>query len=161
MRPGARPGAHHPAPRLDRAGGFTLLELLVCLALLALLAMVSLPQVSGSARGARLAADQRVVAALLREARERALAERQRVQVVVDLGNRRVTVEGGRRTYSLSAVDHLAVETEKGRVTSGEAVIAFHPDGGSSGGAMVSEAGGAQRILRVDWLTGAVTLDGG
>lgn len=156
----ARRGSCKP-PGRGRDPGFTLVELLVCLALLALLAMVSLPRFAGGAQQARLSADGRVVASLLRAARETALARRENVQVVIALDARRVSVEATRSAFRLSAVERLAVESDRGRAVEGEAVIAFQPDGGSSGGRIILEAGAARRVLRVDWLTGAVTLEGG
>lgn len=139
--------------------GFTLVELLVCLALMAMLAMASLPYLTDGGRALRLASDGRVLAALLRSARERALAARQPVAVRFDLAARSVAVEGAPDSYRLSAAEQLRVVTARGQAEGQEAVLVFQPDGGSSGAWIVIAAGGIRRSLRVDWLTGAVIAE--
>lgn len=146
---------------LPRSNGFTLVELLVCLAIASVLAVMSLPYVAGGAGRMRLESEARGVAALLRGARERALAERQPIAVRIDPATRSVTVDGGRSSYRLSASEQLGLLADDGGAKGFVAAIVFAPDGGSSGGLLVMKAGGHQLTLDVDWLTGAVTMEGG
>jgi general secretion pathway protein H len=139
-------------------GGFTLIELLVTLALLGLIAVLSLPYVSGGRSTAALASDARVLASRFRAAREMALATRSGSAVTIDLVGPGVHGPGGWSSYRFTAAERVTVTTAKGQVTGDSAQITFGPDGGSSGGVVVLEGRARVQSVRVEWLTGTVSI---
>jgi len=125
----------------DKAGeaGFTLLELLVCLVLLAAISAVVIP---------RFGAD-----------RPPTLEERARL-VADDLARFRRTAMGTGTVQTASSAALAGVLPPEVRL--GEAMpqdLVFLPNGTSNGGVWRLEAGGEVVALRVDWLTGRVTVD--
>ncbi len=138
--------------------GFTLVELLVTLAVLAMVAMLSLPYVSGGRSALGLASDTRVLASRFRAAREIALAKRSSIVVTLDLVRPAVHGPADWSSYDLTAVEHLSVNTAKGKVTGETAQFTFGPDGGASGGVVVLQDGPRARSVSVDWLTGTVSI---
>ena len=128
--------------------GFTLIEMIVVLAVLSL--MLALVLTHGPARSERLtvAAAARDVAGTLRVARARAIAQ-----------NRVVGVHLAPNGYQL---DGAAVRRmPQAVVLSGPTVIAFHPDGSSSGGSIAVQGGGMRDAVVVNWLTGRVRVGAG
>lgn len=138
--------------------GFTLIELLVTLAVLGMVAMLSLPYVSGGSGAVGLVSDARMLASRFRAAREIALATRSSTVVTIDLVRSEVHGPSDWPSSVLTAVERLSVNTARGRVTDESARFTFGPDGGSSGGVVVLKDGSRVRSVRVDWLTGAVSI---
>ncbi len=134
--------------------------MLVSLAVVALAAVVALPQLSSGGGAVKLGADARVLAARLREAREMALATRTVTAVTLDLTAPGITGPGAESGYRLASVARLSLRTAHGLVTDGAGQITFDPAGGSSGGDIILQAGSLTRVVRVEWLTGAVSTDG-
>jgi general secretion pathway protein H len=141
-----------------RPNGFTLLELLVTLALLGMIATLSLPYVSGGRSAAGLLSDTRELASRLRAAREIALATRSSTVVTIHLVKPRVDGPGEVSPYIFTAAERVSVSTAKGQETGESARITFMPDGGSSGGVVMMQDGARTRVVRVEWLTGTVSV---
>src|SRR5258705_11080344 len=97
-----------------RAGGFTLLELIVTLAILAVVVALVMPSIGRSTEGVRMRAEVAGFSALLRHARERAIVTQKAQAVVVDVAAQRISVRAGgpdgevRETRALP--DRLTVE---------------------------------------------------
>jgi general secretion pathway protein H len=140
--------------------GFTLVELLITLALLGLIAVLSFPYVSGGKSAAGLTSDARVLASRFRAAREMALAARAKTFVIIDLVRPGVRGPEGLAVHDFGAAERVSVTTAKGQVTGESAQITFGPDGGSSGGVVVLENGPQLRSVKVEWLTGTVSITG-
>lgn len=153
----SRPTPRRPQSRC-REEGFSLLELLVSLALLGALTLLSLPYVSGPGGALGLRSDARFLASRLRAARALALANRINATVGIDLAVPGVSGPGDDGKVRFAAVRRVRVVTGKGQETGPVVYIAFLPDGGSSGGEVVLEASEQHVSMRVDWLTGAVTI---
>lgn len=139
--------------------GFTLLELLVVLAIGSLLVALVPPAFDRLRETSQYRDTVRAVVVDLRQARQRALAYGQTVNFRVDLSDRKFGIEG----EALKALpDSLEVKTTIGSQeqpdNTQQAVIAFLPEGGSSGGTieLVRPSGSGVRI-RVDWLFGQIT----
>jgi general secretion pathway protein H len=153
LRPSVRSAPGHPAT------GFSLIELIVVLAIAGLIMAVTPPMLSSAMPGLQLKSTARQVAAGLRFARARAVAQRTEVVLTLDLEARSVTISG--RDGSLSIPDDLDVElvsavSELEDESLGR--IRFFPDGTSTGGRITLGYRGNGYDLDVDWLTGRVSI---
>jgi general secretion pathway protein H len=77
-----------------RAAGFTLLELIVVVAILAVATALVLPSIGRSSETLRLRSEAGRVAAVIREARLRAVSQRHATRVKLDAGRNTVVVTG-------------------------------------------------------------------
>lgn len=154
-------GARH---QVNRARGFTLLEILVVLALAAIILALVLPRLGGGLEGLRVRTASRQVAALLRSARVQAVAWRQTVTVTADPRGGTLLVEPPGRTGAPSRLAmpqgvRLAVLDEAARPRGDRPTrIRFSPRGGSDGGALAVTGAGRRISIVVDPLTGRVTI---
>lgn len=154
-------GARH---QVNRARGFTLLEILVVLALAAIILALVLPRLGGGLEGLRVRTASRQVAALLRSARVHAIARGQTVAVTVDPRGGTLQVEsagraGTSRRLTLPAGIRLAVLDEAARPRGDRPTrIRFSPRGGSDGGALAVTGAGRRISIVVDPLTGRVSI---
>lgn len=145
-----------PRFALGVESGFTVIEILVGLLILALAATVALPALtSGSAAEVQPAA--RMVAAGLRQARDRAMTTNREAVMELDVRRRRIVLDGRPRQLDRN-LRMVLLTARRERLDAGRGAIRFFPDGSSTGG-RVSLAGGARTFLvDVDWLTGRVSL---
>jgi general secretion pathway protein H len=147
-----------PAPG-GRAGGFTLLEILIVLVIITLLLAVVPPMLSGALGTVQLRAAARDLAAGLGRARSAAIASQQEATLVVDVESRSYQVSGERQALQLP--DHVAVKlfTAKSELESdSKGAIRFFPDGSSTGGRVTLSHGDLAYLVDVDWLTGRVRI---
>lgn len=145
-------------PRWRSDNGFTLIELLVTLAVLGLIAMLSLPYLSGGQGAAGLSSDARLLASRFRAAREIAVSARASTVVTIDLVKAEVHGPGDWASFRFTTAERVSAATAKGHVSGPSAQITFWPDGGSSGGVVILEDGTQTRSVRVQWLTGTVSI---
>ncbi len=141
------PAAVRLTPR-SVADGFTLIEMIVVLVVLGLVGSIVLSRGPLRSPTLDLRAAARVLAAEMRSARTRAIDADHDVVFTIDVDRRDYGVRGGARR-PLPAGLELATRPPP---------VVFHPDGSASGGAVTLAEGGRQLAIRVDWLTGAVTL---
>lgn len=144
---------------VPRAKGFTLIELLVVLAIAGLIMAVTPPLLSSAMPGLQLKGTARQLAAGLRFARGRAVAQRAEAVLALDLETRSVSISG--REGSLSIPDDLDVELVSAvseLQDEGTGSIRFFPDGSSTGGRITLSYRGRGYDLDVDWLTGRVSI---
>ena len=166
--------------REGRARGFTLLELLVVLLLAGLLAAFVIPRAGGSLPGLQLRTTARKVAATLRFAAQRAMAEQvvYAVRFVAEAGTVTVAplpsaarIPDAAPTQSeapATALDRwqvpediqLGVPVDRGRQAAGDGyAVFFAPSGGGSGGVIrLVGTGGRQLEVRVDFITSETTI---
>jgi type II secretion system protein H len=139
-----------------RAGGFTLLELIVTLAIVVLMVAIVSPSIGRGTESIRMRAEVAAFAALLRHARERAIVSQTPQAVVVDPVAHRVSVRAGgpdgevRETHELS--DRVAIEASPPPALT----VQFEPQGSSNGGDFRLSAGTVAYRVTVDPLTGRV-----
>lgn len=143
-----------------RARGFTLLEMLLVLGLLALLAGAAVAWGARAGGAADLRATARELEASLRGLRGEAIAGGAPAALLVDLAQRRWSVEGRGAVRSLPeglAVRLVTAQSEVRGDTLGR--IVFYPDGTSTGGGLELVRGGSRMLVLVDWLTGRVWVE--
>jgi len=139
-----------------RAGGFTLLELIVTLAILAVVVALVTPSIGRGTEAVRMRAEVAGFSALLRHARERAIVSQKPQAVVIDLDAQRVSIRAGgpdgevRETRALS--DRLIVQATPPPALT----VRFDPQGGSTGGDFRLSSGAITYRVTVDALTGRV-----
>ena len=149
--------------RMAHSQGFTLLELLAVLLLLTLMLGLAVPTLRRGWEGLRIASGLRQMAGALRTARSLAVAQHQRVRVLVDLEQGTYRLEDGSRSgywpRPLRLLDaHLVWENPGAR----RGYIAFYGDGSSSGGYLaLGDPSGRRHFLSVEVITGKVKLTTG
>ena len=143
---------------VDRAAGFTLIEVFVVLAVLGLALTLVVGYKPRLSRGLDLDASAAELAGQLRLARSEAIARDQAVALDLDVPGRRYRL-GSATPRSLPDELKLELLTAAGeRQAPGVGGIRFHPDGSSTGGRIIL-AGGTRRVaIGVDWLTGRVSI---
>lgn len=158
------------SPR-GRQTGFTLLELIVVLVLLGIIAVLVAPGLGGSLENAKLKTASRELLTALRVQRSEAIAQGRIITLrfAGDESNYRIDGEPVNLAEGLSVVYQAATgavsQGVQGPDVQGEALpvtgnndLAFYPDGSSSGALLQLRLGEGLRYIRIDWLTGAVSL---
>ena len=144
-------------PAMHRAGGFTLVELLVVFALLALLVGLVPAAFDRLQAGAQYRDTVRTVLTDMRSARHRAQSSGADTRFVVNLNARTYGVEGQAMHEVPSTVEVRAIAAAQESSPDGAMAIRFLPRGGASGGSVdVLRASGDGVRLRVDWFSGRV-----
>lgn len=151
--------ACHAASRSRfRAGGFSLLEMMLVIALIAAMSVLAATALTGGIDGIRLRASAKEIAAQLRFTRAQAIATGQPQRFSIDPRAHLWTAPKQRHgdvPKQLGIVFTGARETQPAR---GVGAIVFFADGASSGGRIQVNAKGAAWNVDVTWLTGEVRL---
>lgn len=140
------------------AAGFTLLEMIIVLVVLGLVVGIAVSRGPQRSRALDVRAAVGQVVQTLRLARGAAIAANAPVTVVVNGGQRTLSVAGGRPLqlppgFGLTAATGL--DGIPGPKLTG---IRFSPNGSSSGGRIVLADGARRVVVGVDWLTGRVSV---
>jgi len=140
--------------------GYTLLEILVAFAVMGLV-LASVPMIVASARPgptARVAAQEQ--AAALRLTRSEAIGRYASAVLLLDVERRVYRGADGREHALAEGLDlnFVTARSELAGVRAGQ--IRFFPDGSATGGRITVTDGGRSYIVTVDWLTGAVDVEG-
>lgn len=143
-----------PVPRAVH--GVSLLEMLLVVGLIAIIGMITASAMNGGIDGMRLRNAGKEVANQLRYTRTQAIATGEMKRFLIDPRTRRWEAANGRHGQLPEALEvrfHGAAQVAAG---TGQGGIAFHPDGGSSGGTI--ELGVRSALWRIDvaWITGEV-----
>ena len=156
--------SRHPHASVSRrlnTTGFTLLELLVVLVLLGIIAMLVAPGLADSVENAKFKTASRELLAALRVQRSEAIAQGRIITLHFsgDESSYRIDGESVRLAEGLSVVYQAATGVASQSVpVTGNNDLAFYPDGSSSGALLQLRQGEGLRYIRIDWLTGAVSL---
>ena len=144
--------------RLVSEAGFTLLEVLAVLAVFAL--GLGLLALRGPARSERLTlqATADSLADGLRSARTLAIASNRAASVVIDGALRQWSGPGGVIHVIAPGID--VTLNRLGGAPMPSLIIAFAPDGSSSGGSVNLAAGPRRAQISASWLSGRVRVDG-
>lgn len=139
--------------------GFTLLELLVVLAIVAGALALAVPAFDRLAPGIALRSTVRDTAAMLRAARDLAIAGNREVAVVVDLDRRSIGIDA---TGAVEPIDPgygiSLFSAGEERLDLGAGRIRFFPDGSSTGGRIGFSLGSVHYDVTVSWVTGGVKV---
>lgn len=160
-------GGTMPAPRRDRAAGFTLIELTVVLALMAALVSVAIVSFRATCERARLRFAIEEIAAADQHLRDQAARFGRGVQLTIDLDRHRLTMhtldgEGKPvdRAAALSRVRLDGIYVRSALARYGVHHIAFSSSGSPSYAIGLRAASGAARWLLVCGATGqTITID--
>lgn len=139
-------------------GGFTLLELLVTLVIAVMAVGIVAPRFSALVPGVELKGETQKVAALLRYARSRAIAEGTVIAVSMNDDPIGIQVTGKEALYHWSGSIDIKLES---RLTQSEetAEILFYPNGSATGGSVSIGSDTRNYQVNVNWLTGRVAVD--
>jgi len=134
---------------------------LVVLAIAALIASITLPnlRLPGFASDAAKAARQ--IASGLADARQAAIFANRESRLILDMENMTFSVGPG-AAVKLTGIQKLTLLTaEREIMAENRGAIRFFPDGSAGGGEIfVQDSTGAKVTLRINWLTGKISLDG-
>lgn len=149
-----------PRPRRQASrAGFTLLELLLALVIAAALMAVVMPQFAPAIARAQLYSAARDVASALRHARGQAMITGRESAFELDVERRTYRVSTRAKAYRLpSSITVSLYTTLTDTVNEAQGRIRFFPDGSATGGRVTLAGGGQQRVVDVNWLTGAVRI---
>lgn len=144
---------------MQRARGFTLLEVVVVLVILGLAYALVPPLFSSGVSTTELKGAARQLAAGLRQARGEAIMTRRDALLTVDVEQRRFSLSGDPKSHALPAKADITVFTAQDEVAEDKtASIRFFPDGSSTGGRVTLASGELKFLVDVDWLTGRVAI---
>lgn len=142
-----------------RAGGFSLIELMVVMVLVSLLFAVVGVSISRSIGGAEIRNAAREITAGIRHTRGQAIIQRQPQVFVVD-ADARTWRAAGKSAVKLPDGLEITLETARSEMTGENAGgIRFYPDGASTGGSVKLLAQQREWVINVAWLTGEVSID--
>ena len=147
-----------PANRNSRAGGFTLLELLVVVAIAAMLMALVPPVLSKAAPGVRAKVAAREMADTLRDARAVAVIRGRPGDVRFDAGEGEYVVSGSGATALPRGLTLALPGLGHATAPSPHYTLRFNPDGSSNGLKAVLGSPGRYYSVEVSWLTGRVSL---
>lgn len=141
--------------------GFTLLELLVVLAIMASIIAIAIPNLRLPGFASDAAGAARQIASGLADARQAAIFANRDTSVVIDLENKTFSVAGG-PAVALDGIQKLTLITaERDVLDEARGEILFYPDGSAGGGEIsVQDQDGTRATVRVNWLTGRISVDG-
>jgi general secretion pathway protein H len=139
--------------------GFTLLELVCCIAILAILAAIVALAIPGGTSRTRLESYAVATAALLKGDREAALRRRTQVTTDVDAMSRLIRSGATGRVVRLpDDVVFDALLPARCAQHIGGSAIHFFPSGMSCGGVIALSHAGIGYEVRVNWLTGGIEI---
>jgi general secretion pathway protein H len=126
---------------------------------MALMFMIAAPHIGFVSSKTEIRSGARQLAAVLREARSRAILSNEDVLFSLDVERRAFSISGDRGARALSKkVDLLLYTAQQERIDKAVGNIRFFPDGTSTGGHVVLSKGNASYRVTVDWLTGRVEI---
>ena len=147
-----------PVSKAARAGGFTLVELMVVLVIIALVMGLVATSMSRSISGAESREAARKIIAALRYTRTQAILTKSEQRFSVNLEERSYTAPG-RPQVKLPEGMEIQLTTARSEVMSDQVgSIRFFPDGGSTGGRIDLLVNEREYIINVAWLTGEASL---
>jgi general secretion pathway protein H len=142
-----------------RAGGFTLLELIVVLAIIGLVLALIPGFMLRSQPGLDVEVAARALADGLRQTRSQAMVGNREQVFSLDVEQRLFRAGRGQPLKQLDRQVELHLLTTAGELTGAElGQIRFFPDGSSTGGAIDLAQGEQRSRVSVDWLTGQVEI---
>jgi len=138
--------------------GFSLAEMLVLLVILALCSALAVPTLRNPYGSGSIVTSAREIAAMMREARARAIFEGSEKAVRLNLDAREAETDVDQKTVLLPHGVSVKLFTARDEVVAGTvASYRFFPDGTSTGGRIELSLRDDRQVIGVDWLTGKVS----
>ena len=145
---------------MKRAGGFTILEVIVVLVIGAIAYSLILGVPMRGASVYDLKSSARTLASGLRQAQTTAMATWRDTVLTLDMEAKEFVVPGVADAKRLPQAVDLKLYNAQSEVASEKrGSIRFYPDGSSTGGRITVSAGERKYLVDVDWLTGRVTIE--
>lgn len=144
--------------RRARAGGFSLLEMVLVMALIAAATALAAAALGGGLDRMRLRSASKEVAAQLRFTRAQAMATGQPQRFTIDPHAHTWTAPKGRHGELPAKLAIVFTGAREVQPAQGIGAIQFFADGASTGGRIRMTAGQASWDVDVAWLTGQVRL---
>jgi general secretion pathway protein H len=140
-----------------REAGTTLIELLVVLAIIAIASAIAYPTLT---RGREQTLDQLAsrLASQLRAVRSSAIAMAAEQSLLIETESRVVATASGQRLMDLPDTVSLDIVYGRDRSSSGQPEFKFFPQGNSTGGSITLRQNGRERVVSVNWVTGAIMV---
>jgi len=133
---------------------------MVVLVIMVLVYALAVPVISTVFPGVELKGATRQISAGLRKARSHAVTKKQESTLTLDVEQRRFSVTGDQKIYSIPPDLDLNLKTALSeQLGPGVGSIRFYPDGSSTGGSITLSSGELAYIVDVNWLTGQVTVN--
>jgi general secretion pathway protein H len=146
-----------PSSLSRRAGGFTLLEILLAITIAAVVMGVSAPSMQRLYRSTQYHGSVNDVVTILSSARYSAIRTGGQQDILINPETREITL--GEKVKTLPTSLQLEVLGSRELNRDGAGVIRFYPNGGSSGGYVnLTDDNGRAVQVQVDWLLGRVSL---
>ncbi len=147
------------APCGSNQSGFTLFEVLIVLAIISLIAGAVFLVPNAGSGTANLKSTAFSTAALLRQARSRAMVHGREVSVLVDLSRRVIRSGNGVKPIRIGKEIKVAMSGAAGERKSRRAAgIRFFPNGSSTGGRIRFSSNEQTIGININWLTGRVSI---
>jgi len=140
--------------------GFTLIEMIVVLAIIGLITALALPVMTGSQAKAETRMAAREIAAGLRMTRTLAMTGDVTEAFLIDTAKGTYRVGSTASRQVPKGVRLLLVTTVGDRINETAGGIRFFSDGTSSGGGVKLTKRNTAETVRVDWMTGRISIDG-
>ena len=139
--------------------GFTLIEVVAALAIIGLVAALALPLAPHGTSRAGVEAYAMQIAAGLKGERVTAIRRGQTVAAALDANSKSIHFGATGAVVSLPAdIGFQALLAQRCAGRADGRIIAFYPNGGACGGAIVLSRPGVRLEIRVNWLTGGVEI---
>lgn len=140
--------------------GFTLMELMIVLTISSLLMMIVAPRFAAVLPGMEFKRNSVQFASTLRLARSQAIATQTRVQVVIDASQRVYRIVGTNISGHFSPSTGFFEEgREIGASNDPVRYFSFFANGTASDTALELRQSSKSYLVRVEWLSGGVTID--
>ena len=141
--------------------GFSLVELLVVLIIAVTALTITTAAYSKFSSNAYLKSSTRHIAASLRYTRDIAITKSTHSKLIIDLTNREYIFPGVNSPIKLHNKINLKINSADFGFSGNQiAEFRFAPDGSSSGGNILIASSNKSYSIKIDWLTGLVSIDG-
>lgn len=138
--------------------GFTLLELLISLGIIALAVSISFPLLTRGNKQNDIQFVAKQIAAQLRTARGISVSRNISTPVRIDIERRRYIGVDGKPRQIPRNISATLKAARIGKHSKSTGTIRFFPDGSSTGGSLQMKEDGKRLTLKVDWMTGFVSI---
>ncbi|HET9049999.1 MAG TPA: GspH/FimT family pseudopilin [Chiayiivirga sp.] len=143
---------------MNKARGFTLVEIIAVMALIALAMTLVAVTVGDGLSGARVKAASRDLVAALRYTRGQAIVNRESQALAIDVEGRRYRAPG-KKWVELPKHMEMKLETARSEMEDDSTGrIRFFADGASTGGNVELSLGEVIWRIEINWLTGEVVV---